>query len=408
MNTDYAALLKKVKNHIGLLFQSHDTSKLVFHNIIHTGQVVEACDHIAGHYKLSDKDLFVVKVAAWFHDTGYFEKVIDHERISARNAETFLQAEGVDADIIAAVKSCILATRMPQQPANLLEDILCDADLYHLGTDDFAKRNKLLRQEAAALNNKNISKKKWQQNTLQLLESHHYHTDYCQRHLNNKKHRHMEKLKQHMKEEASAAPLIYTMQEKEPDQNAAPVKDKKDRPGKRLETLFRICSTNNLRLSNMADTKAHIMITVNSIIISVLLAVMVRNGDKYGDKFDYLAMPVILLLTVNLVTIIFSMLATKPRLPHGTFTAADVEQKSVSLLFFGNYYRMSFDDYTAAMMKVMDDQPNLYTNLLRDIYSQGILLSKKYRMLQVAYSVFMYGLIAAVIVFVVVIKAHNG
>jgi predicted metal-dependent HD superfamily phosphohydrolase len=362
---------------------------------------------MADYYKLSDKDRFVVKAAAWFHDTGYLDKAEEHEKTGARNAETFLQAEGVDADTIAAVKGCIMATRMPQQPTNLLEEILCDADLYHLGTDDFAKRNKLLRQEDAALNNKTTGKKKWQQKTLQLLESHHYFTDYCRRHLNEKKQQHMEKLRHRIKEEESNAPVINRVEE-EPNKPAPPAADKKDRPVKRLETLFRICSTNNLRLSNMADTKAHIMITVNSIIVSVLLAIMVKNGDKYGDKFDYLTMPVILLLAVNLATIIFSMLATKPRLPHGTFTPDDVEQKRVSLLFFGNYYRMSFEDYTAAMTKVMEDQPNLYTNLRRDIYSQGILLSKKYRMLQVAYSVFMYGLIAAVIVFVVVIKAHDG
>jgi predicted metal-dependent HD superfamily phosphohydrolase len=370
----------------------------------HTGQVVNACGHMAGYYKLSDKDRFVVKAAAWFHDIGYLDKVEEHEKISARNAEMFLQAEGVDADTIAAVKSCIMATRMPQQPANLLEEIICDADLYHLGTDDFAKRNKLLRQEEAALNNKATGKKKWQHNTLQLLESHHYFTDYCRRHLNERKQQHIEKLKHHLKEQESPMPIVNNIPEDTAGQPMDAKPDKKDRPVKRLETLFRICSTNNLRLSNMADTKAHIMITVNSIIISVLLSVMVRNMDKY----EYLAMPVILLLAVNLATIIFSMLATKPRLPHGTFTPDDVEQKSVSLLFFGNYYRMSFEDYTAAMTKVMEDQPNLYTNLMRDIYSQGILLSKKYRMLQIAYSVFMYGLIAAVIVFVIVIKAHEG
>ena len=113
-----------------------------------------------------------------------------------------------------------------------------------------------------------------------------------------------------------------------------------------------------------------------------------------------------LMLAVDLTTIIFSMLATKPRLPNGQFTEADVDEKKVSLLFFGNYFRMNFEEYAANLTKVMEDRSRLHMNLIRDIYSQGILLSKKYRMLKIAYTVFMYGLIASVIVFVVIILTH--
>jgi len=111
--------------------------------------------------------------------------------------------------------------------------------------------------------------------------------------------------------------------------------------------------------------------------------------------------PVVLLLSVNVVTIIYSVLATRPHIPPGTFRPEDVDEKKVNLLFFGNFYRMSLEDYTAGMVKLMDDADILYSNLIKDVYFQGIALGRKYRQLRISYNVFMYGLIASVLAFAV-------
>lgn len=178
----------------------------------------------------------------------------------------------------------------------------------------------------------------------------------------------------------------------------------KKKPGmsKNFETVFRTFSTNNIRLSNMADNKAHILISVNSIIISIILGVLVKNIDKY----DYLVTSVILLLSVSLLTIVFSILATKPNLPKLNFTQNDVEQRRVNLFFFDNYYRMDFDYFSDIFSRVTDD-PSFLTHMLkRDLYDQGLVLSKKYRMLKIAYSIFMYGLIISVTYFFLRARFH--
>jgi hypothetical protein len=117
-------------------------------------------------------------------------------------------------------------------------------------------------------------------------------------------------------------------------------KDKKNDPGRGIDTVFRITSNNNQKLSSLADSKAHILIQVNSIIISVLLSLLLRKIEDHTN----LAIPATLLLTVNLVTIIFSILATRPHIPPGTFTKADLDDKKVNLLFFGNFYKMSLEE----------------------------------------------------------------
>jgi hypothetical protein len=104
---------------------------------------------------------------------------------------------------------------------------------------------------------------------------------------------------------------------------------------------------------------------------------------------------------VSLITIIFAILATRPSIPNGTFSKTEIEEKRVNLLFFGNFYRMSLVDYTDAMVKVMNDSEFLYDNLIRDVYFQGIVLGKKYRLLRVAYNIFMVGLTISVIAFIV-------
>src|ERR1700727_2311774 len=110
-------------------------------------------------------------------------------------------------------------------------------------------------------------------------------------------------------------------------------KNKKNDPGRGIDTVFRITSNNNQRLSTQADSKAHILIQVNSIIISVLLSLLLRKIEDHTN----LEIPAIILLSVNLVTIIFSILATRPHIPRGTFSKADLDEKKVNLLFFGNF-----------------------------------------------------------------------
>ncbi|MEO6684459.1 MAG: Pycsar system effector family protein [Dyadobacter sp.] len=173
-------------------------------------------------------------------------------------------------------------------------------------------------------------------------------------------------------------------------------KHKTDRPNKGIETMFRISSSNHQRLSDMADNKAHIMITTTSIIMSVLLSTLIRRLEDN----THLITPTMLLLTVCMITMIFSILSTRPIIPHGTFTQDEIETKNVNLLFFGNFYRMSYDDYSAAMQCMMNDRQFLYGSLTKDVYSQGIVLGRKYRLLRIAYNVFMFGIIASVISFV--------
>ncbi len=400
---NYTQIREEAKHYVIDFFKTKGNKKIVYHNLSHTQAVVSSAIQIAHQYKLGEKEQFILTLAAWFHDTGYFtgESPAGHETRSAEQAAEFLQTKGVDNETILVVQQCIMATKMPQLPQNLPEQIICDADLYHFGTDDFSWRNKLLRKEAEWWHQKRITKNEWRKSSINFMKSHQYHTDYCRTVLQDKKQENINKMKQQVSAEEmkiTGNDVDQPVLNKQPGlitEKVTAKKDKIERPDRGIETMFRISSGNHQRLSDMADNKAHIMITTTSIIISVLLSVLLR---KLEDN-PHLIIPTMILLTVCVITMVCSILATRPSLPEGTFTQQDIDTRKVNLLFFGNFYKMSFDEYASGIQQMMNDRDFLYGSLTKDVYSQGIVLGRKYRLLRTGYNVFMYGIIASVIAF---------
>lgn len=401
---NYKQLQEDVEKHVGDYFHTHSDPRLVYHNLEHTEKVVNAAQQIANHYQLNEQDFFTVTVAAYFHDTGYFEDALNHEAKGAALADDFLAKHKVNQEIRDQVKSAILATKIPQQPKSEIDKILCDADLFHLGLADFRTKGKLMHKENELIYKKDISKSEWRKKDIQFMESHHYHTDYATLLLSDQKQKNIEKLKSKL----TAQEVINT--ELEEPKNFAPVivndkkkKDKDNRPDKGIETMFRITSANNQRLSDMADNKAHILITVNSIMLSLIVSLLLRRLEDHGN----LIIPTFILLMVSLTCVVVSILSTRPSIPKGEFTQEDMDKKKVNLLFFGNFYKMSLPSYTDGMIKVMNDKDFLYGTLITDVYSQGVVLGRKYKLIRLAYNIFMFGLIAAVLAFVIAYAAYG-
>ena len=403
---NYKNLLDDVKNYVLAYFATQHDSKLVYHNLAHTQDVVKSTIQIANHYQLNEKDFFIVVAGAWFHDTGYVEDPINHEQKGAELAIAFLKQKDVPADIMDQVMQLILSTKMPQRPTNQLENILCDGDLFHLGTKEFRKKGKLMHKEVELLYNIDINKKSWRMKDIEFLESQEYHTDYCRLLLSDQKQKNIEELKSKLKEEDIAQvavnEVVIDKQSGEKEPKLLSKKDKK-RPDKGIETMFRITSTNNQRLSDMADNKAQLLITVNSIILSLIISLVLKKLEDNA----FLIIPTFILLMVSLSCIIFSILATRPSIPVGLFSQNDIERKKVNLLFFGNFYKMALSDYSKGMITVMNDQEFLYGTLINDVYSQGVVLGRKYKLIRIAYNIFMFGLIAAVLAYIVSYIAYG-
>ncbi len=192
---DTKELYKNIEDHVTGLYKHINARALVFHNLLHTQNVVKRTMEIIRHYKLSEDERLVLFAAAWFHDTGHlFTEPPMHEAMSCEIMYKFLSTKINEVDIISDIEECIMATKLPTNPQNLLQQIICDADTYHLGTDEFKETNKLVMQEQQ-LKYGDIDPIVFNKATIRMLQQHCFYTHYCKNKLNEKKENNLNELK---------------------------------------------------------------------------------------------------------------------------------------------------------------------------------------------------------------------
>jgi len=341
--------------------------------------------------------MLVLIAAAWFHDTGHlFTEPEKHEAMSCDIMKKFMKDQVEDEKLIEEIEACIMATKFPRNPKYLLQEIICDADTYHFGTKDFKETNKNALEESR-FRKGDTDPVNFNKGTIKLLISHSFYTGYCKELLTKRKNKNLRNLEKKVekKEEGKQADAV-TLSDLE--------KDKSGLMGKGIQTMLRLTSGNHLRLSEMADHKANILISVNSIIISVILSVLLRKLQEE----TYLIIPTIIFLVVAVATIVISILATRPKISEGSFTMSEVKEKKTNLLFFGNFYKATYEQYNEAMREMMVDTDYLYGSLIKDIYYLGAVLGRKYKLIRLAYNIFMIGIIVSVLAFAIAAFFNDG
>jgi predicted metal-dependent HD superfamily phosphohydrolase len=350
---------------------------------------------------LEEKELEILQIAAWFHDTGYYRSPEKHEELSANLAEAFLKEQSFPEEDIKTVKRCIMATRLPQQPADMLEAIICDADLSHLGNEHYWDRCGRLRQEMNVARDVIMSETEWVEFEINFMRRHSYHTDVAQRLFEKRKNKHIKQLqKQKVRLDPDA---LEAIEEAKAEGKKKKKKKKKGKGsdlkelnlGRGVETMYRTTYRTHVNLSSIADNKANIMLSINAIIISIVVTNLV---PRFGQT-PWVVWPTAILLAVCLGALVFAIMATRPKVTEGRVTRDDIESKRSNLLFFGNFYNMDLEDFHWGMMEMIKDSDFLYSSMTRDLYFLGIVLAKKYRFLRICYGIFMYGLIGSVAFF---------
>ncbi len=403
MNID---ILSKVKKFIGETFREKGSSDSYYHNFTHTAEVAKTAEEIAGSIGINDIDKEALLIAAWFHDIGHTETCEGHEDVGIKLAEKFLRENDYSEDGISKVISLINATRMPRNPQNILEEIICDADLHHLGTNNYDKKSELYKNEVEALECCKISEKDWLQTNLKFLEQHKFYTDYAKQRFETQKNinyikaeKKLKKALKKMEEERNSG-----FGESTKDKKKEKDKEKEKDAGRSIETMFRNTVRTHVDFSSMADTKANIMISVNTLVLTIMVSVMIRKLDSN----PHLILPAAMLTITSLVTLVYAILVTRPKVSRGIFTEEDIKEKKVNLLFFGNFHKMTLKDFTWGMKEMMKDKEFLYDNMIMDFYYLGQVLGQKYQRLRICYTFFMYGLIISVLAFAIAFIMYPG
>ncbi|MBO9699017.1 MAG: metal-dependent phosphohydrolase [Sporocytophaga sp.] len=388
--THTTKILGEVVPYVFNLLRDKLSPQYLYHNFYHTSEIVKSCNALGKLAGLSADELEILELAAWFHDTGFIKGYKDHEAESMRIAEDFLLKADYDKGKTARVLSCIKATARSEAPTGKLEMLLCDADFSHTGNKDFASKAELLKLEWENFEMSSCSDKEWNKNQLEFLSSISYYTKEAEELYGAQ--RLLNIIEQKKKVEAN----------KEKEEKKKLKGEKSNVPKRGIETMFRSVYRNHINLSSIADNKANMMISINTIIISLMLTVVGAKFSFFGTSLKEnpaLIFPAITLIATSLGSVIFAIQSAKPKVTN-RIERGDAKNDKHNLLFFGNFTHLSLPEFEVSIMEVMKEDVLLYSNMINDLYYLGLVLQKKYKLLRYSYTFFMVGLIVTVLVFI--------
>ena len=389
--------LEEIQKYVELLYRQSETKDFKLHNLQRTREIVHYAGLLGQRNGLSEEDMLNLEICAWFSETGFLRDYRRNEEKSMELMSEYLAETDMDPQRIEVLKQAIAATRIPHSPKNLMEESLCDAITYELGSEGFEEKLDLYREEVNRLWNTEMEALDFYDVILGILNSHKYFTSAAKELFDENLNNNRKIIRKRIKKKARK------LEEKLDDQNEKVKKlnkkyEEMKAPARGIETMFKVTSRNQITLSQIADNKANILITVCSIILSVMVTMVIRKINEY----PHMALPSLGLILTSLVTIIFAILATRPKVSQGTFTKEDIREKRTNLLFFGNFYKMSFKDYEWGVREMMRDYDGLYHNMILDQYTLGVVLARKYRLLRKAFNIFMFGLSGSILMVILI------
>lgn len=368
-------------------FQENIPPSYLYHNFNHVQDVLSAAKRIVSVECPSDEEQEALLLSALFHDTGFSAGAKDHEERSVQIFRQFAaNSVGITDQAIEKVVRLILSTKSSHQPTDWLEGAMSDADFGHLGNENYWDRSNRLRQEWLLTENQFQPEIQFVQAELNFMVAHKYNTPSARILFDEGKEKNIKFL---LKYKNTISPSEEGKDKKKNNKSREP------EVSRGVETMFRATYRTHINLSAIADNKANIMLSISAIIISIVVSNLLPQL-KMNPR---LAFPTFLLLAVCLISLVFAILSTRPKVTSGTVTDEDIKDRKANLLFFGNFYNMEMEKFQEGMMEMIQDNDFLYNSMTRDLYFLGKVLAVKYKYLRICYAVFMYGIILALSAF---------
>jgi HD superfamily phosphodiesterase len=380
-------IVEKAGTYVKELLQQGLTTDHRYHDLPHTLSVREASMEIGRRYQLSPPELEILELAALFHDTGFTRQYESHEDFSKEIAGEFLGKEGLESGKIEAVKELIDATRLGVEPDTLLQKIIKDADFNTL-SGDYRAKSKALRHEWEVFCQSRMTDAEWLENNIRFWEEHRFFTGEGLAMFGEQKRKTLKKLKK--EREKNNTTTSGTNKYQDDFQFAI-------NSSKSAQMMFKTTLRNQIDLTNIADNKANIMLSINSLLITIgipMLLPLVKDDSR-------LALPTAVLLLTCILAIVNATMATRPIKMEGHTKLGNISKGNTNLFFFGNFFKMKQEDYRKGMKQVVQNAGILDNTIVNDLYFLGRTLGKKYHRLRITYNIFMIGMICTAIAFAI-------
>ncbi|MCU0345450.1 MAG: DUF5706 domain-containing protein [Saprospiraceae bacterium] len=390
--TDIASLAQQfVLN----LFNQKNDARLVFRTYRQTMEIVKTVNSLAQANGSTEAEWETAALAAWFCNAGYLFDYQNPEPKSIELAEKFFNAHQFSPEKKASIIATLRGFFNDQSLRTVEGQLLSDAvNAVHFSSS-FFENSPLMRLEQELLLNRHFTKEEWEAFQMQQLLNVRFYTSPAKLNHEPVVGNHILALKERLdkrkrKEQPQAA-----------QQDDKKFQGLKDRLSPGAQTFFRTNYRTHINLSAIADQKANIMISVNAILISVMISVIsYRNMTETNPA---VLMPVVIFLVTGLSSLIFAVLAARPKVTSLINDSTPIEEAKRNLMFFGNFVSLKSERYEELMDEMFRDSDLLYGNMTRDLYNLGKVLDRKYRFLSISYNIFMVGFVATVLLFMVVL-----
>jgi len=347
-----------------------------FHNTQHTLNVRSTVLQLAKAEGLSNEETEILEIAALFHDIGYTETYDGHEAAGAKIASDFLSKQNYPDEKIEQIKALIMSTKMGNTCSNLSQKILKDADMSHIGKKKYIRASKELRNEWKSILGKDIKDIDWSASNISFLKEHKFLTPSAKALFQKRKAKNISKLR---------SPKELSKKKEDKVNNIS--------SSKAAQMIFKTALRNHIDLTSIADNKANIMLSINSILITIAIPTI---GTKIIEN-PQLRIPAAILLLTSIISILFATLATRPGKNLGKTAKEIINAGKSNLFFFGNFYKMSNLDYMEGLEAVIQNEDFLETSIKYDLFYLGKSLGRKFAMLRITYLVFAIGMLATVL-----------
>lgn len=386
-----STIVKDAAEYVFNLFRDKLPADYVYHNYNHTDETLNACKKLSKSYNLTSRDYEVLQLAALFHDTGYITVYDKHEEESVKFMQEYLKGNYAEEDIT-EIESLIMSTKHKTIPDGSLQEILHDADYINLGKKSFDHRADLLRIEWERILQKTYTEEEWAQIQLQFLLDTQFKTEEAVLKYNEQKEQNI--IKQRKKIDKFTNEAIKDAEK----EKLKPTKD-----GRGIETLYRSVYNYHISLTSIADNKANMMISINTIIISIVITLF-GTGFTFSSQSGFgsvrFVFPMAFLLLTSLLAVVFAILSARPNVT--TKEKYELSKKDSSILFFGNFAQLQLREFVDKIKALKDEKDELYDSMSIDIYYLGAVLIKKYNFLSWSYNIFMFGMVLCAVGFVVI------
>jgi hypothetical protein len=400
-------LIKEAKVYVKELFLNNKNELLLFHNMGYVNRTVKYASQICEMEEVDTEQRENILVAAWLFATGFLFDYIDYKKQSIRVAHEFLKERKIGAEKSEAILMIIETVLHNKQHENICGEILYDASEFYIAIDEFLLWVKYHRQERNYFLKPKLTKRSFWQTVENYLHEHEFCTQSGTKLFAEEKEKNLSKikflLKQELKQQLPADNRMIIEDLKEEIRQVNQKVEKRLSSTRGFDTLYRITARNQVTLSGLADNKANILISLNTLIVSAVITFVFLNSNE----FEYMMFPSFITIGFSMLSITLAIIAARPKINPGVFTMEDFHEKKANLLFYGNFFKVDYGDYEEALKEMLNDQDLLLSNLSRDQYTFGIILGRKFKLLHISYTVFLVGFVISSIAFAVTLFFFN-